>query len=409
MLLVFWAAFIDPAIMIRRHKAALLPGMSWTRANSHVNFDLSEDEAMLKAVAERFVVDRYDIDRRKRYLANASGFCADNWALLSELGLIGAPFSAESGGLGLDQSGIAIIFEALGRGFVVEPLIESILVAGGLFEQLASPELRQTWLDSLVVGEKRLALAHSEQRARRNPAWVETSAKRNGQGIILNGEKSLVPAGVGADAYIVSARLSGAPGDRDGIALFLVPADAPGVAVNPYRLVDGSAGCQIALRNVVVDEASCLGGGIEDIENVHARASIARSAEALGIMERIFADTLEYLRTRKQFGVALGTFQALQHRMTSQYAVLEQARSLLYLAVMADPADRASWLRAINGARAFIADKSIGLGHEMIQMHGGMGVTDELAIGQGHKRLLFLSRFPDDASAALDRYAGIAA
>lgn len=374
-----------------------------------MNFDLSEDEAMLKAVAERFVVDRYDIDRRKQYLASASGFCAENWGLLAELGLIGAPFSADGGGLGLDQGGIAIVFEALGRGFVVEPLIESVLVAGGLFEKLASAELRDQWMDALVTGEKRLAFAHSEQRARRNPSWIETVAKRNGTGTILSGSKSLVPSGVGADAFIVSARLSGEAGDRDGVALYLVPADSPGLAVDPYRLVDGSVGCQLTLRNVVVAEANCLGGGLEDIETVQARASIARSAEALGIMEKMFADTLDYLRTRKQFGVALGSFQALQHRMTAQYAVLEQARSLLYLAVMADPADRAAWLHAIDGARAFIADKSIALGHEMIQMHGGMGVTDELIIGQGHKRLLFLSRFPDDAAAALDRYAGIAA
>ena len=374
-----------------------------------MNFDLSEDEAMLKALAERFVVDRYDIDRRKAYLANEAGFCAENWGLLGELGLIAAPFSTENGGLGLDQAAIAIIFEALGRGFVVEPLIESVLLAGGLFERTASSVLRDAWLGDLITGARRLAFAHAEHRARRNACWVETRAVRVDGGMALSGEKSLVVAGPGADAFLVSARVSGAAGDRDGVALFLVPADAPGLSVTDYRLVDGSAGSQITLHDVVVPAEYCLSGGIDEIEVAQARAAIARSAEALGIMEKLFADTLDYLRTRKQFGMALGNFQALQHRMTAQYAVLEQSRSLLYLAVMADPADRNGWLRTINGTRAFISEKSVAFGHEMIQMHGGMGVSDELIIGQGHKRLLFLSRFPEDAGVSLDRFAGIAA
>jgi alkylation response protein AidB-like acyl-CoA dehydrogenase len=364
-----------------------------------VNFDLSQDEEMFKAVAERFVSDRYDPDRRRGYLAEPWGFSADNWKLLGELGLISAMFGTDEGGLGVGETGLGAIFEAFGRGLVVEPLAQSLLLAGGLFARTASVSLKAQWMPDLVSGARRLALAHRERGARKNGGWTETTAQANGHGQCLSGEKSVVPAGYGVDAYIVSARVSGAAGDRDGIALFLIDAGAKGVTINPWRLIDGSVAITATLDQVQVDGGACLGGGHGEIEAAQSRASLAASAEALGIMERLFTDTLDYLKTRTQFGASLGSFQVLQHRMVAQYSVLEQSRGLLNLAVIENTP------RAIDGARAFIAEASITLGHEMIQMHGGMGVTDELIIGQGHKRLMMLSRWPDDASAALDRYA----
>lgn len=370
-----------------------------------MNFDLTEDEEMLKALAERFVNDRYDPDKRREYLAQDCGFSPENWALLGELGLIAAGFSEENGGLGIGATGIATIFEALGRGLVVEPLGESVLLAGGLFERLANADLKSAWLDELIAGTRRLAFAHREQGARDNIAWVETRAEATGDGFVLNGAKSLVVSGAGAEAYLVSARVAGASGDRDGIEIFLVEAGTPGLFANPWRLVDGGTAVALTLDNVAIPAVNRLGGSLEDIEDVDCRTALARSAEALGIMERLFADTLEYLRTRKQFGTTLSTFQALQHRMVAQYSALEQARSLLYLALIADPADRTAWHSTIAGARAFIAEAAVTLGHEMIQMHGGMGVTDELMIGYGHKRLLMLSRWPESATRTLDRFA----
>lgn len=374
-----------------------------------MNFDLSEDETMLKAVAERFVVDRYDHDRRRGYLAGINGFSADNWRHLGDLGLIATAFSADAGGLGASQTDIAVIFEALGRGLVVEPLLESAILAGGLFERIAPPALKAEWIDDLVTGTRRIAVAHREAAARHNPNRVETTATRNGDAWVLDGKKSIIPAGAGADGYIVSARLSGAPASAHGVGFFFVPADSAGLGVTPYRVIDGSVACALTLDNVGVAAASAMGGDLDDLELAQARASLARCAEALGIMETLFAATLDYLRTRRQFGVAIGSFQALQHRMVAQYTAIEQARSLLYVAVMADPTDRASWLRSIAGTRAFISEASVTLGHEMIQLHGGMGVTDELVIGHGHKRLVMLSRYPDTAENALDTFAGIAA
>jgi alkylation response protein AidB-like acyl-CoA dehydrogenase len=368
-----------------------------------VNFDLSEDDEMLKALAERFIEDRYDQERRRRYQQEDTGFSAENWQLLGELGLIAALFDADDGGLGIGPVGQATVFEALGRGLVVEPLIENVAVAGGLFAGAAPDNLKSVWLDGLVSGEKRLALAHRELAARHNLAWVETSARRNGSGAVLSGAKSLVPAGAGADSYLVSARFSGGAGDCDGIALFLVDALAPGLTVSPWRLVDGSVAVALKLEDVMVPQEHCLGGDLSAIEAALERGAFLYSAEALGIMEKLYADTLDYLRTRAQFGRALGSFQALQHRMVAQYAVLEQSRALLNLATMATAPSARS--RFIHGARAYISENSVSFGHEMIQMHGGMGVTDELIIGHGHKRLLMLSRWPEDANAALDRYA----
>lgn len=375
-----------------------------------MNFDLSEDEEMLKALTERFVTDHYDHDSRRAFLAQPGGFSGANWQLLGELGLIAAPFPEELGGLGLDATGIATVFEALGRGLVVEPLAEAVVMAGRLFALAAPDALQGEWLDALLTGEKRLALAHAEARARDGLTWVETAAVAEADGWRLTGTKPYCASGGGADGYIVSARISGAPGDAQGVALFLVPAAVPGVSARDWTMADGSVATSLDLIDVVVPaghrlDANDNGDGLAAIAQVSDLAALARSAEALGIMERMFHDTIDYLRTRDQFGTALGSFQAIQHRMVAQYAVIEQSRALLNLALVSWQSD--DFAKSVRGARAFIADSSVELGHEMIQFHGGMGVTDELAIGGGHKRLLVLSRWPEAPLAALDRYAGL--
>lgn len=370
-----------------------------------MNFDLSEDEEMLKALAERFVTDSYDIEKRRLFLAEPQGFSALNWALLGELGLIAAPFDEEAGGLALDATGIATIFEALGRGLVVEPLIENILLAGRLFAATAQGDLRDAWLPALLTGERRIALAHGETGARGGHLWVETRAEAQGSAARLSGEKAYVPAGAGADGYIVSARSAGAANAADGLGLYFVAADAAGLSVRSWRMADGTAAVSLIFDGV--EAVQKLEGGAAEIAEIVLLADLARSAEALGIMERIFGETLDYLRTRQQFGNALASFQAIQHRMVAQYAAIEQSRGLLNLALVNYGSD--AFANAVRGLRAFVSPASIELGHEMIQFHGGMGVTDELSIGHGHKRLLVLSRWPDDPDTALDRFAGIAA
>lgn len=371
-----------------------------------VNFDLNEDEEMLKALTERFVTDHYNHDSRRAFLAEPGGFSGTNWQLLGELGLIAAPFPEELGGLGLDATGIATVFEALGRGLVVEPLAEAVVMAGRLFASTAPEALQGEWLEALISGEKRLALAHAEARARDGLVWVETSASPQGDGYRLSGAKPYCVVGGGADGYIVSARLSGQPGDAQGVALFLVPAGTPGASARDWTMADGSVATSLELEGVIVPAGNRLGDdGLTAIAAASDLAALARSAEALGIMERLLHETIDYLKTRDQFGSPLGAFQAIQHRMVAQYAVIEQSRALLNLALVSWQSDE--FANAVHGARAFIADASVELGHEMIQFHGGMGVTDELAIGGGHKRLLVLSRWPEGPLAALDRYAGL--
>lgn len=367
-----------------------------------MNFDLTEDEEMLKALAERFVADRYDAEQRRGYLAEPAGFSRDNWKILADLGLIAAFFDEDKGGLGVGATGLITLMEALGRGLVLEPLAENVGLAGGLLARIAPADIQDRLISAIITGSTQMALAHREQAARRNAHWVETTARVQNDGAILNGAKSMVPAAHAADHFIVSARSSGAADDADGVSLYLVDRTAAGLGVSSWRLVDGTQAVSLVLDNV---PATKLGGSLADIDAAQTDAALLRSAEALGIMEKLFADTLDYLRTRQQFGTSLGSFQALQHRMVAQYAVLEQARGLLYLAAMSDADDGDTRTRRIHGARAFIAEASVTLGHEMIQMHGGMGVTDELIIGHGHKRLLMLSRWPEEADAALDRYA----
>lgn len=368
-----------------------------------MNFDLSEDEEMLKALTERFVTNTYDHTTRRAFLAEPGGFSGKNWALLGELGLIAAPFPEEAGGLDLDATGLATVFEALGRGMVVEPLAEASVLAGRLFAMTAPPALRETWLDDLLSGAKRLALAHAENRARNGLVWVETSAAADAGDYRLNGGKPYCIAGGGADGYIVSARLSGTPDQAEGIALFLVPAETAGLRRRDWPLADGSIAAALTLEDVRISPVHRLDGGMAEIEEAQQFAGLARCAEALGLMERLFHDTLDYVRTRDQFGAPIGTFQAIQHRMVAQYAAIEQSRALLNLALVSWGGDR--FADAVNGARAWISEASITLAHEMVQFHGGMGVTDELAIGAGHKRLLVLSRWPEGPEAALDRYA----
>lgn len=368
-----------------------------------MNFDLNEDEKMLKALVERFVEDYYVWNKRAAYTAENQGFSADNWKILGELGLIATAFSSENGGMGATSTDLALIFEALGRGLVVEPLIDSVILAGGLFERLADFPLKTAWMDDLVSGKKRLTFGHQEHAARQNMAFVETKAYKTNDEWRLTGIKSLIPYGVDADGYIVSARVSGARGDRDGIRLFLIPAETAGMNIQGFRVIDGTVACSLSLEGV---PAIALGGDLTAIEDAQSKAAIARAAEALGIMEMLFATTLDFLRTRKQFGMPLGKFQALQHRMVNQYVAIEQARALLNIACIADPADRHAWRKAIAGATAFINDAGVTLGHEAIQLHGGMGVSDELIVGHAHKRLVMLSRFPETAETALDRFAG---
>ena len=369
-----------------------------------MNFKLTEDESMLKSMTERFVLDRYDTERRRRYLSEESGFSKENWSQLAEMGILAAALPDSAGGLGLNLTSLAVISEALGNGMVVEPVLESAFFAAPLFASGANSELVEQWAGALATGERRIALAHIEKGSRGGSIWIETHSHKSGSEVTLNGIKPYVVAGHAADGFLVSARHEGHPGDDEGWSLYFVPANANGLSQASWRMADGSLAASLRLENVSVLPENELLQGNSLLRQATSRANLVSSAEALGIMERLFADTLEYVRQREQFGTPIGKFQAIQHRLAAQYAEIEQSRALLELAIVSDGSP--GFATAVDGARAFIAEAAINLGHEAIQLHGGMGITEELAIGHGHKRLLVISRWPDDASAALDRYAG---
>ncbi|EJW21136.1 hypothetical protein IMCC14465_09320 [alpha proteobacterium IMCC14465] len=373
-----------------------------------MHFQLTDDQQMLKSLVERFVQDHYADGQRNTYLETPYGFSPDNWSLMGELGLIATAFKEADGGFETDIKTLTIIFEALGRGITTEPLIEYAYEAGALFAATAAPELKAAWIDQLVTGEKRLTLAHTEQRARDNPIWVETTATPNDDGFILSGSKSLVPSGVGVDGYIISSK--SVDGTANDISLFLVPTETPGMQVAPYRLVDGRVGVKLDFDALHVPSSHKLEGGIQSLTAVQQKADIARCAETLGLMETMFEATLDYLKTRKQFGRPLGSFQALQHRMVEQYVAIDQLRSLILRLTLLDSGTgeeaTAKLGEMIAGVRAFAAEAGTALGHETIQLHGGMGVSEEVIVATGHKRLMMLARYPYSSERAMDVYAG---
>jgi len=370
-----------------------------------MNFDLNDEQQMLHDIATRFASERYDLPRRGKYLKEAQGFSSTNWHLLGEIGLLGLFLSGSAGGLDASPTDIIVLFEALGRGLVVEPLVDCALLGAMHLDRGANPDVKSHWAADLVSGTRRVAYAHRELTARNNARYVSTRFRRTGDTSILSGEKVAVACPIGADAFVVSASHSEDPLDWHAMELFLVPADAAGLEIQPYRQIDGSTAGRLFLKDVILPPDAQLSGGRAAIETMEALASLARAAEALGIMETVFAATLAYLRERKQFGVTLASFQALQHRMVGHYVQVELSRSLLCGAAMTNTEPQQSWLATIAGTRAFIAEASVKLGEDAIQLHGGMGVSDELMIGHAHKRLLLLSRTPAEPAVALDSYA----
>ncbi len=361
---------------------------------------------MLRDLVEKFAEDRYDLVRRQRYQAEPAGFSGDNWRQLGELGLLALPFGEADGGLAGGPIEIATVMEAAGRALVAEPLLPDLLLAGALIARGGSEAQKAAWLPRIMAGEARVGFAHFEHEARFNLAYVATTATRDGDGARLDGEKTLVLAGAGVDAYIVSARSPGARADGP-IDFYLVPADAAGVHARPYRLIDGSLAVELRLQGVAASDPISLAPAALDALLDGAR--LAACAEMVGIMAMLFEATLDYARTRKQFGVAIGSFQALQHRLADAYVLVEQSRSLMLRAALKSAEAADDRRAATAAAKSFIAAAAVRIGEESIQIHGGIGISDELVIGHGHKRILVLATLFGDSDAELRRYNQLAA
>ncbi|MEO0575619.1 MAG: acyl-CoA dehydrogenase family protein [Pseudomonadota bacterium] len=373
-----------------------------------MDFSITEDQSMLQDSVAKFIQNDYDFEARQQAAASDQGFSSERWQTFAELGLTAVPFSESDGGLDGGAVELMLLMEEFGKGLVIEPYLPSIIMAGGAIKRLADDAQKESWLHPLIDGSKSAALAYAEPQSRYNITDVTLSAVDKEGGYVLNGNKTVVLNGGNADTLVVSARTSGERTDADGISLFVVAADAPGIKRKSYPTVDARQAAEISFENVLVGANAMLGdkgNAAATLSAVLDDAIIAVCAEAVGIMQVLNYKTLEYTKSRVQFGKPIASFQALQHRMVDMFVIAEQTRSLLLHAVMACGEDDALQREtALRSLKIQIGTEGRKLGEEAVQLHGGMGVTWELDVAHYFKRLTMIDTLFGNASYHLEHY-----
>jgi alkylation response protein AidB-like acyl-CoA dehydrogenase len=363
-----------------------------------MDFNFKEEQLQFADALRRWIGRDYTFEARRAIIHSPAGVSDAAWATLAELGMLALPVPEEQGGFAGDAVDMFVVMQELGRGLVVEPYFATVL--GAEFLKLAGGH--ESLLERVATGELKLACALGERQSRHDMSNIATTCALDNEGYVINGEKKVVVHGGQAGALVVSAR---APGR---ISLFVVAADAPGLTVTDYRTLDGQRAADVRLENVRVPAAALLGepgGGWDLLDAALDYGAGLLCAEALGAMEAIFAATLEYLKTRQQFGVPIGKFQALQHRMADMYIHLEQARSMALLAaVKLGSADAGERRRAVSAAKYRVGQAAKFVGQQAVQLHGGMGVTDELPAAHYFKRLTFIEQTLGDSDHHLARF-----
>ena len=368
-----------------------------------MDFDLSEDQRLLKDSVDRLVADQYQFQQRKKYAAEPAGYSTVMWNQITEMGLLGLPFEETLGGFGGGAVETAIVMDAFGRGLVLEPYFATVVLGGGLLRRAASSSMLGALAPQVAAGKLKLAFGHVERHSRYNLADVSTTARKDGNAFILDGAKSVVIHGDTADRIFITVRLSGERRARDSIGLFLVDAATPGVTRRGYPTQDGQRAAEITLTNARVS-ADCLlsENALPMIEHVIDEAIAAVCAEAVGAMQSMQDLTLEYLKTRKQFGRPIGSFQVLQHRSVDMLVAIEQARSMaMFAAVMASEENPTERRKAISAAKVQIGRSARLVGQEAIQLHGGIAMTNEYAVGHYFKRVTMIDQLYGDADTHL--------
>jgi alkylation response protein AidB-like acyl-CoA dehydrogenase len=380
-----------------------------------MDFRLNEEQQMLQDTVARLVRGEYSFEKRLEFSATDLGFSADFWKQLSELGLTAVPFSEELGGFGGGGVEVQSLMTELGRGLCLEPYLQSVVLGGGLIGHAGSDSQKETWLAGIASGELKAAVGLQEPQSFYDLNNVETRAEKNGGGsgeaYVLNGRKAVVIGGHCADVIVVSARTSGDSRDAAGISLFALDPDTAGVERRTYPTIDGARGCDITLNGVKVGADALLGdegSAGEVIEYQAGRAIAALCAEAVGVMEMANELTLEYLKQRKQFGVPIGKFQVLQHRMVDMMSELEQARSMAILSAnVADIEQSDERRRVLAGAKNIVGRAGQFIAESGIQMHGGIGMTWEYNFAHYAKRLIGINHQLGDDDFHLERYASL--
>src|SRR2546429_3886516 len=359
-----------------------------------MDFDLSEEQRLLKESVDGLLSNSYEFEQRKKYMAEKGGWSKSAWNKLAEQGLLGLPFSEDDGGFGAGAVETMIVMEALGKALVLEPYLPTVVIGGGFLRRGGSAEQKAAHISGIIDGSKSFAFAQLEKNSRYDLNDVSTSAKKKGGAYVIDGEKFVVLNGESADTLIVTARTKGGQRDTSGIGVFLVPGDAKGVAKKGYPTQDGLHAADITFTGVEVGADAAIGDPEDSlplIERVVDDARTAMCAEAVGIMDESLKTTVEYLKTRTQFGVPIGTFQTLQHRAADMFVALEQARSMTMFATMASDFDDArERATAVAAAKVQIGKSGKFIGQQSIQLHGGIGMTQEARIGHYFKRLTMI-------------------
>lgn len=362
-----------------------------------MDFNFTEEQGMVRDGLSRLVREQYGFEDRRKAIASGAGWRPEVWSQLAELGILGMPFSEADGGFGGGAVDAMVIMEEFGKGLVVEPFVPTVVCAGGFLKHGGTAAQKEEHIGAIVSGERVYAFAYAEPRGRFDYADLETTAKKDGSGYVLNGHKAVVIGAPWASHLVVTARTGGERRDRAGISVFVLAKDTPGVTTRDYVTVDGRRASEVYFENASIPAEALIGAegdGLSLIEQVADEAVAAICAEACGAMKVAHAMTVEYSRQRKQFGVPIGKFQVLQHRMVDMYTAYETAVSLTYLATLRLGADEQTRKRTVSAAKVGVGQSARLVGQEAIQIHGGNGVTDEYAIGHYFKRLtIFDSEF----------------
>ncbi len=373
-----------------------------------MDFSLSEEQQMLQDSVAKFVQNDYDFDSRMKVVKGDAGYNKDHWKLFAELGWLMVPFKEEDGGLGGSAVDLMVVMEEFGKGIVIEPFLPTAVIGGGLVAAAGSDTQKAEMIAGIMDGSQQIAFGYAEPQSRYDLSDVATSAEKTDGGYRLNGHKAVVLNGGIANTLIVSARTSGAQTDSNGISLFMVDASAAGVTVESYRTQDGARAAEVKLDNVEISAAGLLGAegeALAVIESVLHRATLAICAEAVGAMEVAYQKTVEYSKTRVQFGVPIAKFQALQHRMADMFIEHQQAKSIVLMAAMKLDQGGEGVAKAISAMKVCVGKAARAVGQESVQIHGGIGVTEELDVGHYFKRLTMIELLFGNSAYHTQRFA----
>ncbi|MEM7429497.1 MAG: acyl-CoA dehydrogenase family protein [Pseudomonadota bacterium] len=373
-----------------------------------MNILFTDEQRLLAESLEQYAAGRYSFDQRRAVLASDEGYSPEAWHDFAELGWLGLAVPEEDGGLGGSLADVAVLMEGFGRMLALEPFVATVLLGAGLLAEIGTPEQRAAYLPGVAEGTSKLAFGHSERQARFDLADVRAEARSGADGFVLDGHKCVVLGAPAANHLLVSARTDGGPRDDDGVSLFIVPADAEGLTMRGYPMQDGHRAADVTLENVAVGTSALVGPAGEAlpaIRRVVQRAMIALAAEAVGAMEALNAMTFEYLRTRQQFGAPIGSFQGLQHRAVEMEMAHKISRAMVHRMARAADANSELLGQCAAAVKAEVGKSGKFVGQQAIQLHGGIGMTDEYAASHYFKRLTMIDILFGNADHHLAEYA----